>query len=196
MIIYPSIVILCAGTRPCICYNGSDTISLVNVAENNSTSDATILTDTAAPDNEGEANALVEKGFLCYNAGDYACAWASFESAHAILPDDTDIFCYHGYLLSLQKHESEALEKIDAGLALEPENPDLLYEKGTILNSMGRYIESGPYFDRAEELDPDYAVPLTARFPLNLFVKNGAVIVVVIGFSLLGIDIYIKERRR
>jgi tetratricopeptide (TPR) repeat protein len=104
MIIYPSIVILCAGTRPCICYNGSDTISLVNVAENNSTSDATILTDTAAPDNEGEANALVEKGFLCYNAGDYACAWASFESAHAILPDDTDIFCYHGYLLSLQKH--------------------------------------------------------------------------------------------
>jgi hypothetical protein len=42
---------------------------------------------------------------------------------------------------------------------------------------MGRYIESGPYFDRAEELDPDYAVPLTARFPFNLFVnsKNGGV---------------------
>lgn len=71
-----------------------------------------------------------------------------------------------------------------------------MYEKGTILNSIGRYIESGPYFDRTEEFDPDYAVPLTARFPLNLFVKNGAVIVVAIGFSLLGIDIYNKERRR
>ena len=193
-----SLWIFSLGFVPCAtaAENVSDMNSQMDVPENNESGDATILTDTAAPDNEGEVNALIEKGFLCYNSADYACAWTSFESAHALLPGDTDILYYHGYLLSLQKHYREALEKIDTGLALDPENPDLLYEKGTILNSMGRYIESGPYFDRAEEIDPDYAVPLSARFPLNLFVKNGAVIVVVIGFSLLGIYIYVKERRR
>lgn len=174
----------------------NDTTTVMNVSENNGNRDATDLTDTAAdPDTEGEASGLIEKGFLCYNAADYACAWRSFESAHALLPEDTDILYYHGYLLSLQKHFPEALEKIDAGLALDPENPDLLYEKGTILNSMGRYMEAGSYFDRAENIDPEYAAPLSARFPFNLFVKNGAVIVVVMGFSLLGIYIWINERR-
>jgi hypothetical protein len=39
-------------------------------------------------------------------------------------------------------------------------------------------------------------VPATDRFPLNVLIRNAAIIVVGGGFTLLGIYIYFNERRR
>ena len=48
-----------------------------------------------------------------------------------------------------------ALAELDAGLALKPEHPPLLYHRACILVRAGRVDEARPWLERALELDPD-----------------------------------------
>jgi len=148
------------------------------------------------PDNNTLINSLMSKGSQCYSNGDYSCTWAAFESAHEVDPGNSGVLFNYGYYLSRAGNNTGALEKMDAALALSPQNAWMWQEKGKVLDKLGRYIESGSSFDRAEELDTSLRVPVTARFPLSVLIKNGMVIFAVVGFTLLGIYIYFREWRR
>ena len=152
-------------------------------------------TALAEAENETYAYNLVDKGIGCYNAGDIACASAAFEAAHDILPGDTNILYVQAQFFTLQKRYDEALKKIDTGISLDPEEAQLWYQKGKILNNMGRFFESGYSFDRAEELEPELEFPVTNRFPVNVIIKNSTFIILVIGFCVLGFVFYFKEIR-
>ena len=166
-----------------------------NITMDQNSPDLTILTG-AASDTEAYAYDVANKGVDCFNNGNYACAWESLEDAHSILPNDTAILDTHAYLLAKVKKYDEALGKIDAAIALDPGEAYLWYEKGTIQNSAGKYLEAGQSFDRAQELDPSTEVSLVERFPLNFISKNVSVLVLLTGFVLLGIYIYFRERQR
>lgn len=161
-----------------------DTIELMN------------LTAIAAAENETYAYNLVDKGIDCYNSGNTACAFESFEAAHNILPNDANILYVQAQAFSLQKRYDEALVKIEAGIALDPEVAELWYQKGVILNNMGKYFESGSSFDRAAELEPGYEFPVTDRFPFNVIIKNCTLLLYAIGFCALGCIFYSKEIRK
>lgn len=150
------------------------------------------------PDNQTLIKNLRIEGRDCFYSGDYPCTWAAFESAHQMDPGDSTILFTHAYYLFETGNYTGALAKKDAELSLDPQNARIWYEKGKILDKLGRFIESGSSYDRAEELDPSLRVPATERFPLNVlmmvFVKNAGVIVVMGGFILLGFYIYFRER--
>lgn len=148
------------------------------------------------PANETLINNLMSKGSQCYSDGDYPCTWAAFESAHLVDPGNSGVLFVHGYYLSLSGDNTGALEKMDAALALDPQNAWMWQEKGKVLDKLGRFAESGSSYDRAEELNPSLRVPATSRFPLNVLVRNAALIIVAGGFFLLGTYIYFRERRR
>jgi len=165
----------------------------------NVTTDETTTPEIDLPgsiaDAEDVAGLLIDKGIDCYNTGDYACTWASFEQAHTVLPNETGILYLYGYYLFQSKKYTESLEQIEAALVLEPTDAYLWYEHGVVLESAGRYTESGQSFDRARALDPGIEIPLVHRFPLNVVAKNVTVVVLIAGFCLLGAYIYFKERR-
>jgi tetratricopeptide (TPR) repeat protein len=157
-----------------------------------------LVTPVTALDTENQTlvNGLVSKGSQCYSSGDYACSWAAFESAHQLDPGNAGILYVHGYYLSLAGNATGALEKMDASLAIDPRNARVWYERGKVLDKLGRYAESGSSYDRAEELNPGLRVPITGRFPFSILIRNAVVIVVAGGFILLGVFIYFRERRR
>ena len=146
--------------------------------------------------NQTLMNNLMSKGSQCYNNGDYPCTWAAFESAHQIDPGNSGVLFAHGYYLSRSGDNTGALEKMDAALALDSQNAWMWQERGKVLDKLGRFTESGSSYDRAEELNPALRVPVTSRFPLNVLVRNAALIIVAGGFILLGAYVYFTERRR
>lgn len=154
------------------------------------------LTARAIAENETYAYNLVDKGIECYNAGNIACSFDSFAKAHAILPNDSNILYVQAQALTYQKRYDEALDKIDAGLALDPERGELWYQRGIIQNDLGRFFESGASFDRAAELVPGSEFPVTDRFPVNILLKYATLIVLVTGFIALGCVFYFKEIRQ
>jgi tetratricopeptide (TPR) repeat protein len=148
------------------------------------------------PANQSFINSMITRGYQCYNSGDYPCAWSAFESAQAADPKNYGTLFMYGYYLSRAGNSTGALEKLDAALALSPESGQIWYERGKVLDTLGRYAESGASYDRAEQINPRYHVPATGRFPLSLLIKNATLIIVIGGFGLLGIFIYFNERHR
>jgi tetratricopeptide (TPR) repeat protein len=155
-----------------------------------------LLPAASAADTDDQVTALIQQASECYRQGDEACAWDALDSAHRIAPDNSVVLYAWSYYLADAKRYDEALEKIDAALDLNPQSSSMWMQKGRIQNSAGRFLESGASFDRAHELNPDIVIPSAYRFPLNLIMKYGAILVVVIGFAGLGIYIYFNERRR
>jgi tetratricopeptide (TPR) repeat protein len=147
-------------------------------------------------ENQTLVDNLLNKGDNCFTTRDYSCTLTAYEAAHQVDPGNGYILLWHGQYLSYFGNNTAALEKMDAALALNPEYAQIWYEKGKVLDKLGRYFESGACYDRAEALDPEYRVPLTDRFPLNVLIRNATVIVVACGFFLLAIYIYFNERRR
>ena len=157
-----------------------------------------IVTPVTALDlnNQTLINSLMSKGSQCYSNGDYTCTWSAFESALQVDPGNSRVLFIYGIYLSRAGNNTGALEKMDAALVLDPQNGRIWQEKGKVLDNLWRFTESGSCYDRAEELNPSLSVPAIARFPLNVLVRNAAVIVFVGGLTLLGIFIYFNERRQ
>jgi tetratricopeptide (TPR) repeat protein len=175
--------------------NTSPSNRTVNELFENGSDNPLILSDTIA-ENQTLAYTLVNQGLECYYSGNFECALRSFEAAHNILPDDINILYVQAQALFLQKRYADALDKIDAGLTIDPDSAGLWYQKGIILKELGNDFESGICFERAHELDPDFEIPFKDRFPANVFFKYGALFVLVIGFFLLGFFFYFTEIRK
>lgn len=146
-------------------------------------------------DNRTRIDTLIFEGDKCANTRDFSCTFTAYEAAHQLDPGNADILLWHGLYLSYSGNNTGALEKLNAALVLDPDYSRIWYEKGKVLDKLGRFSESGACYDRAEQLGPEYRVPLTNRFPLNVLIRNATIIVVAGGFFLLAMYIYFNERR-
>ena len=158
-----------------------------------------IVLPVTALDEENQTliDSLETSGYDCFYNEDYSCTWTAFETAHQIDPENYEVLFSHGLLLSQSGNNTGALEKMDAALDLNPFKPEdawMWKEKGKFMNSIGRYFESGFYYDRAELLDPGYQAPIIERFPLNILSRNAMVITIIIWLFLLGFYIYFNEK--
>ena len=54
----------------------------------------------------------------------------------------------------------DALECYDKALAIDPNDKDILYNKGLTLHSLNRHDEAFQYYDRALQIDPNYILVL------------------------------------
>lgn len=154
------------------------------------------LPAASGADTVSDVGSLLKGGNDCFSRGDYACAWSSFETAHALAPNNSGILYTYSRLLYKAGETNAAIEKIDAALSLDSQNAQMWLMKGRMLNAVGRFLESDACFDRAIAIDPVLKVRATERFPLNLVMAFGAGAFVIAGLSFLVLYIYFREVRR
>jgi tetratricopeptide (TPR) repeat protein len=139
---------------------------------------------------------LMLKGSACFEKRDYTCAWNYYEDAHQADPKRWAPLYVQSLILVNRGNTTGAIEKMDEVLVLFPNSASMWKIKGDLLNSAGRYTESDACFDRAKALNPRISIPLAHRFPYNMGMKNLMLIVVTIGFLVLGIYIFFREFRQ
>jgi len=193
--IFSTLVLACAAAQ-----EGPDgNSSLVNAPAAANQSTGASLNETNATAMKDSAYQLVNKGIGCAYSNNYACVVASFDAAHQALPEDIVVLYDYAVALAIMKKYDEAAVRIDAAIALDPENPRLWSTRGAILKAAGDYAGSGRSYERAEELDPAFKVSFFDRYPMNLILvtvlKNTSIIVLLAGFALLGIYIWFNEKR-
>ncbi len=71
-----------------------------------------------------------------------------------LAPDDPGVYFPKARYLGLSRHPSEALGAADAGLAVNPNDVDLLIARAIAENSLGRYEQAKADMERAMRLSP------------------------------------------
>ena len=98
---------------------------------------------------EGARASRVNEGNALLKRGEYQAALAAFEKA--ITEDAVDAEAHHGRGGALRR-----LERYEA-LSLEPNHAAAHFNKGFVLDKLGRYDEAAASYERAVELEPDNA---------------------------------------
>ncbi len=106
------------------------------------------------------AATYLNRGVMFLDRGDYGSAMRDFDEALAIQPDMGEAFVNRGAALIGLKRNQEALDEINRGLALNPEEPEKAYgnralAKWNLDDLRGAYDD----FMRAHELKPEWAWP-------------------------------------
>jgi hypothetical protein len=139
---------------------------------------------------------LMFRGADCYTKHDFTCAWDYYEAAHQADPGRWAPLYVESLILANKGNTTGAIGKMDEVLVLLPNSASMWKFKGDLLNSAGRYAESDACYDRALEINPRISIPLANRFPYNLGMKNLMLIVITVGFLVLGIYIFFREFRQ
>ena len=86
----------------------------------------------------GHPQALHRLGLLCYQEGDGAAALLLLDRAAAARPDDPGIARHRGVVLLAAQRREEAEAAFRRALALEPNDPETLFNLGLTLRQLGR----------------------------------------------------------
>jgi tetratricopeptide (TPR) repeat protein len=137
-----------------------------------------------------DAAARIDLGYRLLNLGEFGDAYQQFSAALAIQPFNVEALTNFGLLLHLSGYTLDALQAENKALEIQPDYPEALFVKGTILlqglhkpkEAIGyfeRYLELAPYGsyaefarDRLEQARQDIAeagpgaTPSTGRSPL------------------------------
>jgi Tfp pilus assembly protein PilF len=92
--------------------------------------------------------------------GRYPEALAQLRLAYELAPRDVIILNAIGLCLVLQNRADEAIKIYDAAMAIEPNLPQSLYNKGDALATLGDFDGAQRHFQRAIQIYPDYAGPI------------------------------------
>ena len=106
------------------------------------------------------AATYLNRGVMFLDMGNYGSAMRDFDEAQAIQPDMGEAYVNRGAALIGLKRNREALDEINRGLALDPEEPEKAYgnralAKWNLDDLRGAYDD----FMKAHELKPDWAWP-------------------------------------
>jgi TolB-like protein/Flp pilus assembly protein TadD len=93
---------------------------------------------------------------------DYEGALAEFTTAGRLRPNDVDIASYTHAVLRRQGRWQEAVATLEGALALDPQNPSLLYDLAESYGFLRRYVDAQRMLDTvislAPDMDPAYAL--------------------------------------
>lgn len=98
---------------------------------------------------------LISIGFEYLDAGDVKTAMYRFNQAWLLDPDNEDVFWGWGSVYFHFHDYQKALEQYNEGLSLNPKNPRLLTNKGTIF--------MGNYYDNSDESAVTTAIELFSQ---------------------------------
>jgi serine/threonine-protein kinase len=91
--------------------------------------------------------------YLCHK--DYDRALEELAIAEKGLPNDSRILEYIGYILRRQGNFEEAINNLKKVFELNPQDAHILWEIGNTYQTLRRYQEAEPYYDRSISLAPD-----------------------------------------
>ena len=115
------------------------------------------------PDLRERASNHVNRGVVRTIRGDHAGAETDFDTAMKIEPDLAEAYLNRGALRVRQSRFQEAMELIDRGLGLGPEEPARGYfNRGVARQSLGDFKGAYQDYTRASELAPTWAWPKQA----------------------------------
>jgi len=100
---------------------------------------------------------LSQQAALLHRSGKLAEAERLYLAALAADARDMTALHFLGVLRAQQGRMAEALEKIDAALALAPDDAEMHLNRANVLKSTGRLDEALAAYDRALTLKPDWA---------------------------------------
>jgi tetratricopeptide (TPR) repeat protein len=113
---------------------------------------------TIQPDSKFYPNAAVHMAIIYYKKKEIDKGIDVLQSAYQIIPDDTKVDIIP-YLVSLYKEKGsmdEALSLISEGLAIEPENTELIFELGVIYDKQGNVDRAIEEMKKVIALNPDH----------------------------------------
>jgi tetratricopeptide (TPR) repeat protein len=143
------------------------------------------------------AQDLMNKGWEEINAGDTSDGIQSFRSAFFLVHDDdkyaSEILFNIGAVYYMDEDFESAIAYFDQGLELNPEDPRLYFYKGKALKKIGKNFEAEDSFNKAASLDSYFQLPFYERFPLSLVFENFPLIILIVGFSIIGIFFVKRE---
>jgi len=86
----------------------------------------------------------------------HGLAEKAFKKALAELPDQADFRYYHAINYLGMGNMEEGLTQLNLLLKMNPDNPQILTEKGIVLCSMHQYEEALQLFEKALRIHPEY----------------------------------------
>ncbi|HEX6132525.1 MAG TPA: tetratricopeptide repeat protein [Longimicrobiales bacterium] len=104
---------------------------------------------------------LKQQGRQAFERKDYAAALGIFQGILADHPEYADIRHFAGLCLVFMGRPEEALEQLDAALAINPAYVEANINRALVLQELGRYDEARVAFERASE----YEQQSHGRFP-------------------------------
>jgi tetratricopeptide (TPR) repeat protein len=111
--------------------------------------------------NPHDAAARIDYGYRLLNLGRFGDAYKQFSAALAIQPYNVEALANFGLLLHLSGYPLDGLQAEDKALEIQPDYPEALFIKGTILlqgldrpkeaiGYLQRYLDAAPYGSYAE----------------------------------------------
>jgi tetratricopeptide (TPR) repeat protein/tRNA A-37 threonylcarbamoyl transferase component Bud32 len=124
--------------------------------------EAAAALETYAAANPWDARAFALLGNASYYSGDFAKAEAHLTQALRLDPQPRVSRARAYVRYSLRKY-AEALVDIDECLRFEPENPEILCDRGLLLQALGRLDDAEKEYGRALDREPKMARALNNR---------------------------------
>ena len=113
----------------------------------------TLLSDSDRPiDRRALADLYFNRGYFFYQQKDYESALADYQQARALGREDIYLLSNLGWTAYLLDENSLAVEASTQAAAIEPERPDLAFNKALHLLAAGRYDEASAAYDAAIQL--------------------------------------------
>jgi curved DNA-binding protein CbpA len=99
----------------------------------------------------GSAPSAIEQGDELFEAGDYAGSLMLYDTVIAADPDlqKKEVWYNRGIAQNVLGHYQDASQSFDRVLALSPEDPLVLAQKGAALIGLGKYDDALDYTDKA-----------------------------------------------
>jgi tetratricopeptide (TPR) repeat protein len=85
--------------------------------------------------------------------GDFTTFRAAVASGLATVPGHPGLLLLRAQLDMADGHPAEALEHLDRAIAADPYRPEIIYQRGVVLNQLGRTEEARRQLARADELN-------------------------------------------
>lgn len=137
-------------------------------------SDAARLADATLAGAPADAEARLVRGFARARLNDYAGSLADFTAVAGLKPDEARAWHGAGKTLRMMGDLPAGLAANDRALALAPDEPDYLVERGVNLFNAHQFAASSVAFDRVHRLAPGYAGINAYRAEVFLFMKDAA----------------------
>lgn len=118
------------------------------------------MTDPTSPDHLTEARAALAEAMALHEQGNLEGAEAGYRHVLTQGYRPTDVLPLLAGLLGRLTRPEDALAAWDQLLAIEPDHPVALHEKGLTLHWLGRTAEAIATLERASTIDPDNPIAI------------------------------------
>ncbi len=105
---------------------------------------------------------------------DYDRALEALDFAERLSPSDSRVFEVKSYVLRRQGKFEEALDYMKRASELDPQNAILMRDVALTLETLRRYGEAYPFYERALAIAPDYNATYTQTAQYNILVGDTA----------------------